>query len=100
MFMLFTNHYLIIKFLVTWKKFEIISTCISNAVRRSDSNPNNLNDKGAIGRSTATKIRDGKIVTPNSYFKLMKWMEKEKPEVYKEAMEHILKELGKLKMEE
>ena len=26
--------------------------------------------------------------------------EKEKPEVYKEAMEHILKELGKLKMEE
>lgn len=32
--------------------------------------------------------------------KLMKWMEKEKPEVYKEAMEHILKELGKLKMEE
>ena len=27
-------------------------------------------------------------------------MEKEKPEVYKEAMEHILKELGKLKMEE
>ena len=55
---------------------------------------------GAIGRSTATKIRDGKIVTPNSYFKLMKWMEKEKPEVYKEAMEHILKELGKLKMEE
>ena len=35
-----------------------------------------------------------------SYFKLMKWMEKEKPEVYKEAMEHILKELGKLKMEE
>ena len=63
-------------------------------------NPNNLNDKGAIGRSTATKIRDGKIVTPNSYFKLMKWLEKEKPEVYKEAMEHILKELGKLKMEE
>ncbi|EFG17683.1 hypothetical protein M099_1925 [Phocaeicola vulgatus str. 3975 RP4] len=39
-------------------------------------------------------------MTPNSYFKLMKWMEKEKPEVYKEAMEHILKELGKLKMEE
>ena len=63
---------------------------------------NNLifSNKGAIGRSTATKIRDGKIVTPNSYFKLMKWMEKEKPEVYKEAMEHILKELGKLKMEE
>lgn len=58
------------------KKFEIISTCISNAVRRSDLNPNNLNDKGAIGRSTATKIRDGKIVTPNSYFKLMKWLEK------------------------
>ena len=27
-------------------------------------------------------------------------MEKEKPEVYKEAMEHILKELGKLKLEE
>lgn len=49
-----------------------------------------MNDKGAIGRSTATKIRDGKIVTPNSYFKLMKWLEKEKPEVYKEAMEHIL----------
>lgn len=72
----------------------------SNAVRRSDLNPSNLNDKGAIGRSTATKIRDGKIVTPNSYFKLMKWLEKEKPEVYKEAMEHILKELGKLKMEE
>ena len=69
-------------------------------MRRSDLNPNNLDDKGAIGRSTATKIRDGKIVTPNSYFKLMKWMEKEKPEVYKEAMEHILKELGKLKMEE
>lgn len=69
-------------------------------VRRSDLNPSNLNDKGAIGRSTATKIRDGKIVTPNSYFKLMKWLEKEKPEVYKEAMEHILKELGKLKMEE
>jgi len=33
-------------------------------------------------------------------YKLMKWLEKEKPEVYKEAMEHILKELGKLKMEE
>ena len=47
-----------------------------------------------------SQIRDGKIVTPNSYFKLMKWLEKEKPEVYKEAMEHILKELGKLKMEE
>ena len=30
----------------------------------------------------------------------VKWLEKEKPEVYKEAMEHILKELGKLKMEE
>ena len=58
-----------------------------------------MGDKGAIGQSTATKIRDGKIVTPNSYFKLMKWLEKEKPEVYKEAMEHILKELGKLKME-
>ena len=40
-----------------------------------------MNDKGAIGRSTATKIRDGKIVTPNSYFKLMKWLEKEKPRV-------------------
>ena len=82
------------------KKFEIISTCISNAVRRSDLNPNNLNDKGAIGRSTATKIRDGKIVTPNSYFKLMKWMEKEKPEVYKKPWSTSLKELGKLKMEE
>lgn len=80
-----------------WYRFSAI---VSNAVRRSDLNPSNLNDKGAIGRSTATKIRDGKIVTPNSYFKLMKWMEKEKPEVYKEAMEHILKELGKLKMEE
>lgn len=79
---------------------DIYWISLSNAVRRSDLNPSNLNDKGAIGRSTATKIRDGKIVTPNSYFKLMKWMEKEKPEVYKEAMEHILKELGKLKMEE
>ena len=37
-----------------------------------------MGDKGAIGQSTATKIRDGKIVTPNSYFKLMKWLEKEK----------------------
>ena len=35
-------------------------------MRRNDLNPNNLGDKGAIGRSTATKIRDGKIVTPNS----------------------------------
>jgi len=59
-----------------------------------------LDDQGAIGRSTATKIRDGKIVTPNSYFKMMKWLERERPEIYKEAMEHILKGLGKLKMEE
>ena len=29
-----------------------------------------------------------------------KCLGKEKPEVYKEDMEHILKELGKLKMEE
>ncbi len=63
-------------------------------------NPSNLDDKGVIGRSTATKIRDGKIVTPNSYFKMMKWLERERPEIYKEAMEHILKGLSKLKMEE
>ena len=78
----------------------MISSCIGYGVGRKDLYPNILGDKGALGRSTATKIRDGKIVTPNSYFKLMKWLEKEKPEVYKEAMEHILKELGKLKMEE
>lgn len=82
------------------KKFEVISTCIGNAVRRHDLNPSNLNEQGVIGRSTATKIRDGKIVTPNSYFKMMKWLEREKPEIYKEAMEHILKGLSKLKMEE
>jgi hypothetical protein len=31
---------------------------------------------------------------------MMKWLERERPEIYKEAMEHILKGLGKLKMEE
>ena len=34
------------------------------------------------------------------HFKMMKWLERERPEIYKEAMEHILKGLSKLKMEE
>lgn len=67
---------------------------------RSDLNFNNLNDKGVIGWFIVIKIWDGKIVILNFYFKLMKWMEKEKLEVYKEVMEYILKELGKFKMEE
>ena len=43
------------------KKFEIISTCISNAVRRSDLNPSNLNDKGAIAGPPPPKFETERL---------------------------------------
>ena len=83
------------------KKFEIISTCIGNAVRRNDLNPKQLGtDKGA-NRPVHRHQNSGRQDCDSKFLLQTDEMAgKGETGGYKEAMEHILKELGKLKMEE